>query len=455
MHKPLRPNSRPLSAEKQKELKHKASLILSDLRRQLLYRYPFCGTVSMSLELVPTRDPLITTAACDGKHVYFDIDFLSKLSPEHQLFVFAHEVWHAILCHMLRSEGRDHEAWNIAADMEVNALLRVDGLSVPPSALLPEQYGFSRDETHNAETYYEAVIKQNKQSQNRAGGSGGQKEQGDSKGGGSGASQLGGDPNGEMVGQFDQHLSESDNLAGMPRPEAEDKYGKLEADPDLQPQVTKQNVEMIREAAVSAAQQIERSRGELPAHLKRLVNELIKPEMPWQELMQQFVTRCMGEKTTWSRPHRRFVASGTYLPSHYGEMLKIAVGLDTSGSTSGDMVKFLSELNGIVQTFGNYELYIIECDARVGKFEKFDESRPLDLENDKWTSTGGGGTRLQPIFDKINEEQLDIDAALIFTDGYTEHFTRDMAPEYPVMWLLTTHDQDKNFEFGETVHFKK
>ena len=447
MHKPLRPTTRTMSVEKQRELKHKAGLVLSDLRRQLLYRYPFCGTISMSLELVPTRDPRITTAACDGKHIYFDIDFLSKMQPEHQLFVFAHEVWHAVLRHMLRCEGRDRNAWNIAADMEVNALLRTDGLSVPPDALLPEQYGFNRDEVHNAETYYDAVIERQQWQKTNSSSSS------DSDGKDS-SNQMGGNSDGELKGQFDQHIGEDDNFAGMPCPSTEDKYGALEADPDVQPNVNRADVELIREAAISAAQQIERSRGELPGHLKRLINELIKPEMPWQELLMQFVTRCMGDKTSWSRPNKRFVASGTYLPSRYGEMVKVAIGLDTSGSTSGDMVKFLSELNGLVKTFGNYELYIIECDTQVGKFEKYDENQPLDLENNKWSTTGGGGTTLKPIFDKIAEEQLDIDAAIVFTDGWTEKFTAEMAPQYPVLWLLTTKDRDENFEFGEKVHFK-
>ena len=446
MHKPLRPTTRTMSAEKQRELKHKAGLVLSDLRRQVLYRYPFCGTVSMNLELVPTRDPRITTAACDGKHVFFDIDFLSKLQPEHQLFVFAHEVWHAILCHMLRAEGRQHDIWNLAIDMEVNSLLRVDGLSVPPDAVLPEKYGF--EDRKNAETYYDMLVNKAQRQQSSASGNG------SDNGNGEAGSQLGGNAGGELNGQFDQHLTEADDLAKVSCPETEDKYGKLEKDADLQAEVTKQNVENIREAAVSAAQQIERSRGELPAHIKALITELIKPEMPWQELLMQFVTRCMGEKTTWSRPNKRFVSSGTYLPAHYGEMLKIAVGIDTSGSTACDMTKFLSELNGIVKTFGNYEVYVIECDAKVGKFEKYDEYHPLDLENTGWETTGGGGTRLTPIFDKIREEQLEIDAAIIFTDGWTEKFPADAAPEFPVMWLLTTKECDKNFEFGEKVHFK-
>jgi len=448
MHKPLRPNTRSMPAAKLQELKHKAGLILSDLRRQLLYRYPFCGTVSMNLELVPVRDPRITTAACDGKHVFFDIDFLSRLQPEHQLFVFAHEVWHAILCHMLRAEGREHNTWNIAVDMEVNSLLRIDGLSVPPDAVLPEKYGFSKTERLNAETYYDRLISQNADNRNASGGS----KSDDSNGGGSA---LGGNADGELKSQFDQHLTKADDIKKLSCPETEDKYGKLERDPDLQAEVTKQNVENIREAAVSAAQQIERSRGELPAHLKELINELIKPEMPWQELLMQFVTRCMGEKTSWNRPNKRFVYSGTYLPSHYGEMLKIAVGLDTSGSTRDDMKKFISELNGIVKTFGNYEIYVIECDTEVKKFEKYDEYRPLDLEHEAWTTAGGGGTYLTPIFSKIEAEQLDIDAAIIFTDGYTEKFSAEAAPEYPVLWLLTTKDRDANFEFGEKVHFKK
>lgn len=449
--KPTSPRSRSLTIDELNALKEKALIVLADTRRQLIYRYPFAGSVSMNLELVPTRDNRLPTAACDGKHVYFDIDFLSTLSADDRVFILAHEIWHAILCHMTRCENRDRMLWNIAVDMEVNQLLKNDGLLVPKSAILPdrEPYYFSQTDL-NAESYYELVIKRQKNQQNNSSSNSSQSSSGDN---GSQSDGSGGNSDGKLDGQFDKHLTPSDDLNSLEKQDVDDKYGKVDEDPDFQPNVTQANVEHIREAAISAAQALERQRGELPAHIKSLVEKLLEPEIPWQEVLVQFVTRCMGDKTTWSRPARRFAASGTYLPSRYGEMLKVAVAIDTSGSTETDMPKFLGEVNGLLKSFGNYELTLIECDAEIGKYEEYDESNPLDLEHKEYEVSGGGGTRLQPIFDKLAEEETLPDALVIFTDGYCETFRESDAPEYPVLWVLTKDGTESNLGFGEVVKF--
>lgn len=450
--KPSSPHSRLMAADDLQSLKEKALIVLADTRRQLIYRYPFAGSVSMNLELIPTRDDRLPTAACDGKHIYFDIDFLSTLSPDDRVFILAHEIWHAILCHLIRCEGRDRALWNIAVDMEVNQLLKTDGLLVPKTAILPdrEPYFIGRTDL-NAEAYYDIIVQKQKQKQQmQSSGNGGSGGSGDSEGDGD---PTGGNDNGRLDGQFDKHLSPSDDLNSLKRHDVDDKYGKVGEDPDFQPEVTQSNIEHVREAAISAAQTLERQRGELPAHIKQLVNKLLEPEIPWQEVLAQFITRCMGDKTSWSRPARRFAASGTYLPSRYGEMLKVAVAIDTSGSTVTDMPKFLGEVNGLLKSFGNYELTLIECDAEIGKYEKYDESNPLDLEHTEYHATGGGGTRLQPIFDKLEEENDDIDALVVFTDGYCETFSESSAPLYPVLWVLTKDGAESNLGFGEVVKF--
>lgn len=446
--KPSSPHSRLISSEELEALKEKALLVLADTRRQLIYRYPFAGSVSMNLELTPTRDDRLPTAACDGKRIYFDIDFLASLSPDDRVFILAHEIWHAILCHLIRCEGRERTLWNIAVDMEVNQLLKNDGLLVPKSAILPDREPYSISQTDlNAEAYYDIIVKRENQKQQSGSGNG------SSGAGGNQSNPTGGNSDGRLEGQFDKHLTPSDDINSLEHNDVDDKYGKVGEDPDFQPEVTQSNIEHVREAAISAAQTLERQRGELPEHIKKLVNKLLEPEIPWQEVLVQFVTRCMGDKTSWSRPARRFVSSGTYLPSRYGEMLKVAVGIDTSGSTETDMPKFLGEVNGLLKSFGNYELTLIECDAQVGKYEKYDESNPLDLENKKYEVTGGGGTRLQPIFDKLEEENDQPDALIIFTDGYCETFRESDAPEYPVLWVLTKDGAQQNLGFGEVVKF--
>ena len=150
-----------LSDEETRILKKKASDILSVCRRDILHDYPFIGSIALRMDMVPVRDVRVRTACTDGNSVYFDIAFLSSLSREEQTFVLAHEVWHAVLMHMVRRQTRDPELFNIATDKEVNNMLTQDGFKAPAMVLLP-----SEDEKNLcAEEIYEKLIKNMKKIQ--------------------------------------------------------------------------------------------------------------------------------------------------------------------------------------------------------------------------------------------------------------------------------------------------
>lgn len=468
MRKPAKENARELSPKALAELKENAQGVLSECRRQLLApnRSPFIGSIAMNLEIKATRDRRNPTASTDGKNIYFDIDFLSSLSPEDRLFIFAHEIWHNVMCHFSRMGGnRDQELVNIAEDLEVNQLLREDGYSVPKSGLLPGKYNLP--DGKSAEEYYELLVQQQKKNKQGGGqgkgrGAGG----GGGQGNGQGQGQPGKDPSGangnqegKLDGQFDKHITNNYNPNQDPNGQGQsDKYGKVGEDPDFNPNVSpedmKKNQEKMRELAVAAAQQVERSRGSMPAHLKRIVKDLLEPEIPWQEMLIQFVTRAVGDKNRWSRPNRRFVHQGLYLPSKEGEKIKIAVGVDTSGSTAGDIKKFLSEINAIVKNYGNYEVHLIQCDWEVQDYTLYNDENPLDLEHMDFQVHGGGGTQMKPIFDYINEHELDADCIAIFTDGFVERFTEKDAPDIPTLWVVTEDGCTDTLGFGEVLKFK-
>jgi len=446
-----------LTPEELKELKRNANGILAETRMNFQRMFPFVGSVSMQMDLIPTRDHRNPTACTDGHTIYFDIAFLSSLTREEQMFVLGHEVYHAVMMHPLRIEGRDLSIFNIAADMEVNGILKADGLIPPKELFLPSDYGFPAEKS--AEEYYELLLQGAKQNCQMPGG--------DDKGGNNGTQQSGpskgmsgmskpGQPNEKLKGQFDKHIGKSDELnkesgAG----EYSDRYGKIGEDEDFTPNVDPRESEKVRSAAVAAAQQIERTRGSLPGHLKSLVENLLKPEISWKEVLVQFTTRTSGFDTTWSKPNRRFVHTGTYLPSHEGNALKLAIGLDTSGSTSEDMVKFLSEVKGIAKSFSAYDIDVIQCDRDIQDVQHYTQDDPfLEGPNKNFKVCGGGGTRLRPILDYIKVNSLDVDALVIFTDGYIETMEAKDDPGIPVLWILTKDSTDEHVKaFGEVVKF--
>ena len=453
-----KPSSSKLSPEKLASLKENARGILAECRRCLMDRQPFVGGVAMSLDIVPTRDKRVPTACTDGKSIYFDIDFLSNLSVDERLFVIAHEIWHNVMLHFVRCESRDHNIFNIATDLEVNQLLVKDGLCIPKECLWPDQFGFKHD--LNAEQYYELLL--NQQNKSKSGSNG----KSSSSASGSGNSQSNSNNSeskltsaGKPKGQFDSHKYEGDDDENDVGENCSDKWGEVGFDEDFKPETSedemRKNVAAVREAAVTAAQNYERQRGELPAHIKGIVQKLLKPEVSWKEVLAQFITRASGEDRTWRTPNRRFVHSGLYLPSTEGMKMKIAVGIDTSGSVMADLPKFLGEINSLVKSFGSYELHLIQCDARIQDYKLYTEEDPLDLEHEKFNVRGMGGTKLKPIFNYIELNQLDIDAAVIFTDGYCERFNTYDAPSYPVLWMVSKGGSKENLTFGEVHVFEK
>ena len=443
--KTANPRARKIDAEKLADLKRNAEGILANDRREMLTRYPFFGQIAMGLNLIPVRDSRCSTAATDGENLFFDIEFLASLRKEDQIFVLAHEVLHNCMLHFLRTETRDRQLFNIATDMEVNSILRDDGLVPPQDALLPETYGFSKG--HSAEEYYDMLLQladKSNISQN----------DGDGESQNSGNANGCGNKDGECKGQFDKHIYKNDMRDDdEDNKNVEDRWGKVEHDPDFEPEVKENAVERMQEAVLTAAQTVERNRGELSDAIKNLVEKLLKPQVDWKEKLSSFVTKVSGDRACWAKPNKRYISQRMYLPSYEGDKVRVGVIIDTSGSTASDMNQFLSEVNAIVKGFGNYEMTIIQCDAKVQHVESYDVDKPLDLETQKFERYGNGGTRLKPAFDYVRDEQLDVDCLVCFTDAEIDVIESD-ACELPCLWVLTPGASQDAIKFGEIVEFK-
>ena len=439
-----------MTDEKITQLKKTATEILTSQRMDLINKHPFVGTIAMNLNLVPVRDARCSTAMTDGNSIYFDIAFLSRLTPDEITFVLGHEVWHVVMMHFLRGKDLKHELFNIAADMEVNQVLDADGFVSPEDVIFPnKRHGrkceFTFDDGLSAEEYYEYLLKQRNTEFNEM-----SKKAVKSKAMGSGLS-------GQFDSHFDKDKDQDKALEEAMKANPNDKYGPKGKDEDFQPVSIKSENEQknamnrIRENVVAAAQSVERSRGSLPSYIKKHVEKLLDSKLPWKELLANFITTSYFNKINWNRPNRRFVSSGTYLPSHTGDMLRIAVGIDTSGSCRNDCEKFLAELSGIIKNFDGYELHIIQCDTEVKNYNLYNEENPLDPK-EGIDFEGWGGTELHPIFDYIDQNDLEVDAVVMFTDGMCEEFKEET--DLPILWAITGNHHCENIKVGEKVYIK-
>ena len=128
------------------------------LKRKMLVKYPFFGSVVANVDYKESKD--IIAAATDGKIIYYNPDFLNELNISEQIFIFAHEVCHIAFNHILRSENKDNDLWNIATDAVINQFLKRDGLKIAPGVV-----DMAEAINYDAEQLYEKLLQEKQQRQ--------------------------------------------------------------------------------------------------------------------------------------------------------------------------------------------------------------------------------------------------------------------------------------------------
>ena len=97
-----------------------------------------------------------------GKKIYFNPEFMSSLSQDEQVFVFAHEICHIALNHIKRGKDKDKKIWNIATDAIINATLENDGLVMPENGI--RIFGAMNKD---AEELYEILLKEKEENKEK------------------------------------------------------------------------------------------------------------------------------------------------------------------------------------------------------------------------------------------------------------------------------------------------
>ena len=436
-------------------------------KQTLMAKFPFTGNVISRLDVLVGHWDDVPTACTNGDKIWVDVLFYAKLDPEERPFVLAHECWHVILRHFLRKFNRNKELWNWATDLEIHFLLTKEGLKAP--FVLPHKPEWK---DLSFEEIYDRLLDQAKKGQCLGSG-----KKPDDKAGKNGSStititedELGkGDKPEDFQGQNSESQDgdgssaigdvpkdwnqgkESKNLKGAKKGKGFDSHNKKE-DPDSKDDDPKEIEDRVCGKIKAAADFArKRNRGTLPAHLQGIVDDLPKNEIPWQQVLRQFVTQTIGGNRQWLPPNRRHVWKGMYMQSTRQQQFRGVVALDTSGSCIPDLPKFFSELVGLLNSFGKYELDVIYCDAKVQKVEHYsDEVNPPT--NKEWKMYGGGGTDHNPVFKWIDKNMVEPpNVAILLTDGYTD--VPEHQPGYPVLWVLTEDGQE--LPWGQNLRLKQ
>lgn len=370
---------------------------MAKARTGLVLDAPFFGSIALRMQV--KEDPSCETMWVDGKHLGYNPEFVDGLTLGQTKGVLAHEVMHIAASHHLREGTRNHARWNMAGDYAINDNLTEAGFELPPGAL--QGQGLDK----SAEAIYPTIP---------------EPEPGDGGGGGG----SGNDPGG----------------CGEVRPYP-GKDGKSATAAEIQAAEADVKV-MVSQAATAA-----KACGKLPGGLERFVGDLLEAHVPWKEVLWRFVTQAAKNDYTWTRPNRRYVASGLYLPSLYNEELgDIVCTVDTSGSISDtELSQYAAELSAIVE-FTRAHLHVFYVDTQVQEVEEFGpEDLPLVLK-----AKGGGGTDFRPAFAEVDKLGIEPVCMVYLTDGECWSFP-DPAPSYPVLWGLQGGYRDFDPPFGEVV----
>ena len=405
------PTKEYTSAEKAKIVEK-----LITARIGLLLRHPFFGNLATRLKLIDASD-WCATLATDGRHFYYNNDFVNKLKPKEAEFGFAHEVLHNVFDHMGRRDHRDPQLSNIAADYATNQILKDEKIGEVPSFMKIFQDNKYRGWSY--EQIYEEL---------------------ESKAIKIDFSQLG-----ELL---DEHLDgEGDDSDGDG--EDGDKEGKG-GRPKLTAEEKKAIKDEIKEAMVAAAQAA--GAGKIPAGVQRLIQTFTEPKMDWRQLLRMNIQSIIKSNFSFQRPNRKSQHCGAILPGMMNEeTIDVSVAIDMSGSISDDMAKdFISEVKGIMDEYVDFKLDLWCFDTNVYNYAKFTGDTADEIMSYK--VKGGGGTDFEANWQFMKDEGIEPKRFIMFTDGYP---CGSWGDENYCETLFVIHGNETIISpFGQTAYYK-
>lgn len=369
-------------------------------RVKMLLKQPFFGNIGMRLKLVDASK-WCPTAATDGRFFYYNRDFISRLTKDEIVFLFGHELLHAVYDHIGRRGSRDPKVWNMAVDYIVNYTLVKNNVGqMIKNGLINEKY---TDAMTSEEVYKllmdDAVTIEMPMDMHLDKDDGDEEEDGDGKG----KKKSNGDGNGEG--------------------------GKITATvlgEDGPPKLTEEDLAQIREemknALVSAVHSV--GAGNVPAGVRRLIEDLTEPKIDWREMIDTHIKSAIKEDFTFNKPARRtwsvsqLVGRRMIFPGQAdAETIDIFCAIDTSGSMTDKMLRdFLSEVRGIMQEFSDFKLQLCTFDTQIYNHVVFTPDTLDDILD--YDVKGGGGTMFEAVFDMIREMDEAPQKLIMFTDGF-------------------------------------
>lgn len=372
-------------------------------RVKMLLVHPFFGQLSLRLKVVDGSG-WINTLATDGKHIYFNADFVSRLNNDELIFGVGHEVEHCIYEHIERhhvtTDKDENRLWNMAEDYVINLDLVEAGCGKlihhepkfegDPDACVP-CYDVRFAGMSSEQVYW--LLKEEQKS------------------------------NKHSSQSFDVHIGQGKHIDENGCSVEADPTGYNGPIPMTADEIAKAKEEILHETIVAAKNV---GVGSLPAGLKAKLAHLLEPKMNWREFLNVETQSLFKSDFTFSKPNRRASSlGGIILPAMDNDYtVTVDCAIDCSGSMSDAMlVDVVSEVAGIMQQFSDFVVRFFCFDTKTYTMHTFTPDNIEDLQT--ITMEGGGGTDFSCIFQRLKEDSVVPDQLIVFTDGHVNDWGDD------------------------------
>ena len=398
---------------------------LRDIRIFCGRYFPFVVIPLSYVPIVSVRNVLTAGVNKEGV-IAINPSWWANLSVETKRYVIIHECLHLALLHPFRSQGFNHEAYNIAADGKVNHAIdsaNICGIECENGKItlgaLATVTGMRLDDLYKMSTEEIASLLEKKQQGRLVQAQGGQ----------NGASTTDND-----APQQENQQIQPNPLINCPTDLQGDLLthpieGERIQSPSISASGCRSNTPLSQDALrdvwktlCEKAVIFARQAGNVPAGLERLVDEVLEVKPPWN-IALRFGLGNGKVDSSYSRPSRR----GDDYPGQYKNNYTTWCLIDTSGSIGEEELnKFL----GIIKHEAkNARVLCVPWDAQAYDIIKVE--KPNDVAKKVARKMkGGGGTVCQPVLEKVFSRLQAGDAVIMLTDGEIFDIDKDETKQW-------------------------
>lgn len=356
---------------------------VSRFKIDLLRKMPFYGDIVTNLNI--EQDLTIQTACTNGLNIKYSPHFFRNLTRGQQNFVIMHEVFHVLLQHCKRDNGKNPAIWNVAADLIVNNMLMGIKRDMNDNGIefdKPAEGLFSPVYNDSVENLYAKILSDN------------------------------------------NNFSDKDKQIKIRKFYAN--WGKVDLESqkiptDLRPdELTPAEEEILNDQIVELIRSASSQQRSPFGHCKipdAILNIASKNYLNWKRLFKNFMDSDRSDESSYATPERKYIHMDLILPGHEMSDEKVEevwAFVDSSGSIGQDEINaFLTELYHIIKQF-HCVMNICYWDTQVGDVY-LGVNKEKELKN--CIPHHSGGTDINCVYEWIRANKVKPDVMLILTDG--------------------------------------